>query len=33
VLGRRYDRKLRAALRRHPEKHLDPGVIAVSVYR
>jgi membrane protein len=33
VLGRRYDRKLRDALRRHPEKHLDPGVIAVSVYR
>lgn len=33
VLGRRYDRKLRDALRRHPEKRPQRGEIAVSVYR
>ena len=33
VLGRRYDRKLRDALRQHPEKRLQRGEIAVSVYR
>jgi membrane protein len=34
VLGRRYDRKLRDGLRRHPEKQLkERGEIAVSVYR
>jgi membrane protein len=33
VLGRRYDRKLRDSLRRHPEKRLEHGEIAVSVYR
>ncbi len=33
VLGRRYDRKLRDALRRHPEKRPPRGEIAVSVYR
>ncbi len=33
VLGRRYDRKLRDGLRRHPEKRLEHGEIAVSVYR
>jgi membrane protein len=32
VLGRRYDRKLREALR-HPEKRPQRGEIAVSVYR
>ena len=33
VLGRRYDRKLRESLRRHPEKLQQRGEIAVSVYR
>jgi membrane protein len=33
VLGRRYDRTLRDALRRHPEKRPERGEIAVSVYR
>jgi membrane protein len=33
VLGRRYDRKLRDALRHHPEKQPQRGEIAVSVYR
>jgi membrane protein len=33
VLGRRYDRKLRDDLRRHPEKRPERGEIAVSVYR
>ena len=33
VLGRRYDRKLRDELRRHPEKLSERGEIAVSVYR
>jgi membrane protein len=33
VLGRRYDRKLRDGLRQHPEKRLEGGEIAVSVYR
>jgi membrane protein len=33
VLGRRYDRKLRDGLRRHPEKLQQRGEIAVSVYR
>src|SRR5215217_3706638 len=33
VLGRRYDRKLRNELRRHPEKLSERGEIAVSVYR
>ncbi len=33
VLGRRYDRTLRDALRRHPEKRPQRGEIAVSVYR
>jgi membrane protein len=33
VLGRRYDQKLRDGLRRHPEKRLERGEIAVSVYR
>jgi membrane protein len=33
VLGRRYDRKLREELRRHPEKRPQRGEIAVSVYR
>jgi membrane protein len=33
VLGRHYDRTLRDALRRHPEKRLEGGEIAVSVYR
>jgi len=33
VLGRRYDRKLRDSLRRHPEKRPERGEIAVSVYR
>jgi membrane protein len=33
VLGRRYDRQLRDGLRRHPEKRLERGEIAVSVYR
>lgn len=33
VLGRRYDRKLKAGLRQHPEQRLDRGEIAVSVYR
>jgi len=32
VLGRRYDRKLRDALRRHPEKRPQRGEIAISVY-
>ena len=33
VLGRRYDRTLRDALRQHPEKRPQRGKIAVSVYR
>src|SRR5215213_4220010 len=33
VLGRRYDRKLRDALRRHPEKRPQRGEIAISEYR
>jgi membrane protein len=33
VLGRRYDRKLRDGLRQHPEKRLEQGEIAASVYR
>ena len=33
VLGRRYDRKLRDSLRRHPEKRLERGDIVVSEYR
>jgi len=33
VLGRRYDRKLRDALRRHPEKRPQLGEIVVSEYR
>jgi membrane protein len=33
VLGRRYDRTLRDALRRHPEKRTERGDIVVSVYR
>jgi hypothetical protein len=33
VLGRHYDRKLRDGLRQHPEKRLEQGEIAVSVYR
>ena len=33
VLGRRNDQKLKTALRRHPEKQLDRGVIAVTEYR
>jgi membrane protein len=33
VLGRRNDHKLKAALRRHPEKQLNPRVITVSEYR
>lgn len=33
VVGRRYDRKLKAELRRNPEKELNRPEIAVSVYR
>ena len=33
VLARRYDQKLKDGLRRHPEKRLDRGEIAVTVYR
>lgn len=33
VLGFHFDRKLKAALRKHPEKRRDHGAIAVSVYR
>ncbi len=33
VVGRRYDRKLRAELRQHPDKRLDRPRIAVSDYR
>jgi membrane protein len=33
VLGRRYDRKMKDALRRHPEKRSNRGEIAVTVYR
>jgi membrane protein len=33
VVGRRYDLRLKAALRQHPGKRLDPPEIAVTEYR
>ena len=33
VVGRRFDRKLATSLQEHPEKALDRGEIAVTVYR